>query len=91
MTDFSNTVQKIQIRKDTFFHSRPWAADVHWKDGKVWVSWQSRFRTQKALLETIAGLDDNLPALVVGVPRKRRQRQRHLGGFGPVWQAGVKT
>lgn len=49
---------KIRVYKDGFIASRPWHADVIFPDGQVWKSWQSFFRSRKALVENArAALD----------------------------------
>ena len=68
MTGYKNTVDRIEVRKDTFFPSRPWTADVYFKDGHVWKSWCWNYRTKKSLLRHIEAVDSDLPALVVTAP-----------------------
>ena len=49
---------RVVVRKDEWDPRNPWFADVVWPDGQVWKSWQSFFRTRKALVENArAALD----------------------------------
>jgi len=57
-------VDHIKVEKDTGFSaSRPWKADIVWKDGKVWTSWCYGFKTKKALMRHIEAVNPN--ALVI--------------------------
>ncbi|MGI9489136.1 MAG: hypothetical protein ACR2RF_25275 [Geminicoccaceae bacterium] len=49
-------VNHIAVRKDGFIPSKPWCADVIWKDGDVWTSWSYGYRTRKALLAHIEAI-----------------------------------
>jgi hypothetical protein len=53
-----DTVDFIQIRKDTGIPSRPWCADIHFKDGKVWMSWQANFRRKGDMVAKIKASTD---------------------------------
>ena len=56
------TVEKIVIRKDGFYTpSKPWVADVYFKDGNIWVAWSSNYRTKKSLIEHVRAVDANIP------------------------------
>jgi len=44
-------IEKILIRKDNWIPSRPWYADIYFKNGRVWLSWLSGFKTKKSVIE----------------------------------------
>jgi hypothetical protein len=53
MTKFAEAVCAVVIRKDGFFPSKPWNADLILADDTVWKSWQYNYSTKKALMKTI--------------------------------------
>jgi hypothetical protein len=65
MTKFSEAVKSVIIRKDGFFPSKPWNADLILADDTVWKSWQYNFSTKKALMQTIKSYigSANIPVL----------------------------
>ena len=47
------TATLVTIRKDMFFPSRKWTADLHFDSGRAWMAWQSGFKTRTAMVENI--------------------------------------
>lgn len=69
MTNFSEVVRAVVIRKDGFFPSKPWQADLVMTDGQVWKSWQYNFKTKSNLMKIVEryfGSSGDIPVFVSG-------------------------
>jgi hypothetical protein len=58
-------IDRIEIYKDGWIVSRPWNADIFFKDGVVWKSWQCGCKTKKGLIEAIKGYDPEVQIVQV--------------------------
>jgi hypothetical protein len=62
MTILTDYVKTVIIRKDGFFPSKPWCADLIMNDGQIMKSWQYNFKTKKHLIDTVKYI---LPGVVI--------------------------
>ena len=62
-------IDKVVIRKDGFRPSKPWSADLYFKDDDIWVSWCYGYKTKKSLLSYIDSIESNIMVIDENVIR----------------------